>query len=322
MLRTLPSLLRQQWAPPVAGITGISPRRRASLCLRMLSRTTPAPSPANATPPPAVPLPEIFTAHTSSPAAHFAAYPWLLSTSPPRRSANTATNSLWSRLRNTYLCAIGTARAQALFAPHGYAFPAQFRADAAAQVQKLLHALSLSDPVPREAVMTRSLAARFAAADAALAADGQRSVEFVLDTCDAPLPPSSVRITRLHFTYGPPDKGSEYVSHSVASGITLLVPPADAVFVSLAQQKEVMRRAMSAGVVVTVDAKVTCSVTAVVKRGGEIVATDARSHLNLRFQSPLVKPAQQDTKTLPDSWTWKVCDVDGLLESTEEVDEE
>ncbi|KAJ3151342.1 hypothetical protein HDU89_002181 [Geranomyces variabilis] len=167
--------------------------------------------------------------------------------------------------------------------------------------------------------MTAPLTARFAEADAALAADQQRSVEFVLAANDAPFPPSSVRITRLNFTYGPADKGSSYVPHSVASGITLLVPPEDAVFVSLSQQKEVMRRAMSAGVVVTVDARVSCDVAAVVMHDGEIVATDARTHVDLRFQSPLVNPAQKDTKTLPDGWTWKVCDVDGLLESTEEA---
>ncbi|KAJ3181198.1 hypothetical protein HDU87_001327 [Geranomyces variabilis] len=302
--------------PPTAGICRWHPHSSHRLPVPYRRCLSTPPYTASTRAAPSIPLPEIFTAHTS-PAAHFAAYPWLLSTSPPRRPA--AANSIWSRVRNSYLCAIGTARAQALFAPHGYAFPTQFRVDAGEQAHKLFLALSSPDPSPRETIMTAPLAARFAAADAALAQDGQRSVEFVLATNDAPFPPSIVRVTRLNFTYGPPDKGSSYVTHSVASGVTLLVPPEDAVFVSLAQQKEVMRRAMSAGVVVTVDARVACDVAAVVMHDGEIVATDARSHVDLRFQSPLVRPPQQDAKTLPDGWTWKVSDVDGLLESTEEA---
>ncbi|KAJ3166321.1 hypothetical protein HDU88_003545 [Geranomyces variabilis] len=309
-------LLLRQRPPPTAGIRRWHPHLPQRLAVPHTRCLSTPPQTASTHAAPSIPLPEIFTAHTS-PAAHFAAYPWLLSTSPPRRLA--AANSIWSRVRNSYLCAVGTARAQALFAPHGYAFPAQFRVDAGVLAHKLFLALSSPDPSPRESIMTAPLTARFAEADAALAADGQRSVEFVLATNDAPFPPSSVRITRLNFTYGPPDKGSSYVPHSVASGITLLVPPEDAVFVSLAQQKEVMRRAMSAGVVVTVDARVACDVAAVVMHDGEIVATDARTHVDLRFQSPLVNPAQNATKTLPDGWTWKVCDVDGLLESTEEA---
>ncbi|TPX56653.1 hypothetical protein PhCBS80983_g04391 [Powellomyces hirtus] len=276
------------------------------------SETTPTPKPSSKAS--SFPLPSIFH-RKSSLAAHVADYPWLLSTSPPRRPRPT----FWSVLRDKHFLAVGTARARKHLNHPTYDFPDQFCDDAAAVTQQLFETLSdpqrAADEEALRPVLVKAVADRFAHGYRAMLAQGNR-IEFVLKS------KPKVTVTGTHFTYGPYPAPQGYIAQQWWSLIELIIPEEDGVFTSHPRQKEIMQRAMDDGVFFKVDVRVDCDLESIVtdERSGMPIIRDTRRQLDLQFISPHFTPwdevfeldSQGEWKL---RWQWRISDVDWIVES-------
>ncbi|KAJ3020447.1 hypothetical protein HKX48_000786 [Thoreauomyces humboldtii] len=262
----------------------------------------------------AFPLPSLFNAGASA-SAELGDYPWLLSTSPPRRSKP----SLWTVLRDKYFLAIGTARARKHLQHPTYDFPTQFCTDASVIAQNLFALLSdpqrASDSEVLRKRMVKALADRFAAAQRSVTEKGQCVTFHVRGI-------PKVTVTGTHFTYGPYPVPAGYVCQKWWSLIELVVPEEDQVFTSHVRQKEVMQRAMDDGVIFKIDVRVDVDLDFVLTEAdtGKVLLRDTRRKMDLQFITPHFTP-EDEVVELGDggeralAWQWRVSDVDWIVES-------
>ncbi|KAJ3307599.1 hypothetical protein HDU76_004512 [Blyttiomyces sp. JEL0837] len=237
-------------------------------------------------------------------------YPWLLTTSPPRKPPS----SLWAMIRDRHLLSVALLRAKKHL--QHYELPDDFVPDANRITKNLL--VSLTDPSilnnddAMYNLMLRNLSRRFV--------DGYKSM---IERGHTPKllikGEPRVRITSLYFTYGPYPAPETYVHQEWLNMLCLVIPEQDSEFISHPHQKKVMNKAMDDGVFIKIRTHVDVDMEFVVSDQNDIpYIRDKRKSLEVEFISPHFTPWDEifdhveggDWKL---KWDWRVSDVDGLL---------
>ncbi|KAI8799280.1 hypothetical protein BJ742DRAFT_846853 [Cladochytrium replicatum] len=138
-----------------------------------------------------------------------------------------------------------------------------------------------------------------------------------------PLP--KVRVTGVHFTYGPFPPPAEYVTQHWWNLLTLHVPPSDGKFVSHPRQMEVLQAAMDAGCYMRIETKVDFTPCGGIEcvlwnKTGIPIVRDKRDAVDMQFMSPHFTPWDEvfEMDEMGEwvlKWRWRISDVDRLLTS-------
>jgi hypothetical protein len=206
---------------------------------------------------------------------------------------------------------MGLVRARKLFKDEAYLFPFQFESDATQIVKNCFDQLSTNDAGKEEILeqfMVDGLVKKYALGYQSLSRES-KVPSYLLHSL------SGIKLTGMHFTYGPFPPPDSYVGQQWFDLITIMLPKQYAEFESHPRQKQLMEQAEAEGCHVRIDTTVELDLEFVLSNAqGLPLLRDRRSFIDISFTSPHFTPWDQifDLDLEGNwklNWSWKIANI-------------